>query len=112
MEHKPQFHLPRTEDLEKKTLKLEEKLTKAKKPDQEDKNPEEREEERDEVLDDPASLYGQNVKEPFGVGHSAMHLKAHMQRHPGVRSPEHPPHEAPHHHLELINKKQKSYSSA
>ncbi len=38
-----------------------------------------------------------------------MHHEAHQQHHPGVHP--HPPHDAPHHHLE-VTAKQASYGSA
>ena len=50
-------------------------------------------------MENPATLYGQVAADPYGPGHSAKHHQAHLQHHPGV----HPPHDAPHHHLEVTS---------
>ena len=110
------YHLPHTEELQKKVLKLEEKPIKgAAGADKhsEESNPEEiarEEEDKEELMENPASLYGSlRAPDPYGPGHSAMHHEAHQQHHPGVHP--RPLHDAPHHHFE-VTAKQASYGSA
>ncbi len=55
------YHLPHTEELQKKVLKLEEKPMKASDKHNEESNPEEiarEEEDKEEMMENPASLYG------------------------------------------------------